>query len=116
MRISDWSADVGSSDLCGTLYIHTNDEHPNFRVATAYIKAPEAWKTLIPGSDENYITGLSVFRDYFVLESREKGVDQVDVRTYEAPLTPGRLQFPEATYVAGLGDTPEYHPDRRRLD
>src|SRR3546814_14119406 len=28
----------------GTLYIHTNDEHPNFRVATADIKAPEAWK------------------------------------------------------------------------
>src|SRR3546814_17889485 len=59
----------------GTLYIHTNDEHPNFRVATADIKAPEAWKTLIPGSDENYITGLSVFRDYFVLESHEKGVE-----------------------------------------
>jgi len=100
----------------GTLYIHTNDEHPNFRVATASIKAPGEWTTLIPGSDHSYITGFSVFRDYFVLESREDGLDQVDVRSYDAPLTPGRIQFPEATYVAGLGDNPEYHQDKLRLD
>src|SRR3546814_9171611 len=72
--------------------------------------------TFIPGSNKNYFTVLSFFLDYFFLESREKGVDQVDVRTYEAPLTPGRIQFPEATYVAGLGDNPEYHQDRLRLD
>ena len=100
----------------GTLYVYTNDEHPNFRVATASVKTPDAWKTLIPGSDASYITGLSVFRDYFVIETREKGVDQVDVRKYDAPLTPGRIQFPEATYVAGLGDNPEYHQDKLRLD
>src|SRR3546814_9241057 len=33
----------------GTLYIHTNDDHPNFRVATASVTAPGDWKTLIPG-------------------------------------------------------------------
>lgn len=100
----------------GTLYIHTNDEHPNFRVATASVKTPGEWKTLIPGSDHSYITGFSVFRDYFVLEAREDGLDQVDVRQYDAPLTPGRIQFPAATYVAGLGDNPEYHQDKLRLD
>jgi oligopeptidase B len=99
-----------------TLYIHTNDDHANFRVATASLDNPGEWKTLIPGSDDNYITGLSIFRDYFVLESREKGVDQVDVRRYDAPLTPGRIKFPETTYVAGLGDNPEYHQDKLRLD
>src|SRR3546814_18464037 len=26
------------------------------------------------------------------------------------------IQCPEATYVAGLGDNPEYHQDRLRLD
>lgn len=100
----------------GTLYIHTNDDHPNFRVATASFDKPGEWTTLIPGSDHVYITGLSVFRDYFVLESREDGLDQVDVRKYDAPLTPGRIAFPEATYVAGLGDNPEYHQDKLRLD
>ncbi len=100
----------------GTLYIHTNDEHPNFRVATASIKTPGEWKTLIPGSDHSYITGFSVFRDYFVIEAREGGLDQVDVRKYDAPLTPGRIKFPAVTYVAGLGDNPEYHQDKLRLD
>src|SRR3546814_12846926 len=51
-----------------------------------------------------------------VCSSDLKGVDQVDVRTYDAPLTPGRIQFPEATYVAGLGDNPEYPQDKLRLD
>ncbi|WP_420854256.1 S9 family peptidase [Sphingopyxis granuli] len=100
----------------GTLYILTNDDHPNFRIATASLAAPGEWTTLIAGSDHSYITGLSVFRDYFVLESREDGLDQVDVRRYDAPLTPGRIAFPEATYVAGLGDNPEYHQDKIRID
>jgi oligopeptidase B len=100
----------------GTLYIYTNDEHANFRIATASLDKPGEWKTLIPGSDATYITGLAIFRDYFVLEAREKGVDQVDIRRYDAPLTPGRIQFPETTYVAGLGDNPEYHQDKLRLD
>ncbi len=100
----------------GTLYILTNDEHPNFRVATASVKDPGRWTTLIPGSDHSYITGFSVFRDYFVLEAREDGLDQVDIRTYDAPLTPGRIAFPEATYVAGLGDNPEYHQDKLRIE
>lgn len=100
----------------GTLYVYTNDEHANFRVATASLKKPGEWKTLIPGSDATYITGLAIFRDYFVLEAREQGVDQVDIRRYDAPLTPGRINFPEATYVAGLGDNPEYHQDKLRLD
>ena len=100
----------------GTLYIHTNDDHPNFRIATASVKTPDKWTTLIPGSDHSYITGLSVFRDYFVLEAREDGLDQVDIRQYDAPLTPGRIKFPESTYVAGLGDNPEYHQDKLRLD
>src|SRR3546814_10945236 len=41
---------------------------------------------------------------------------QVDGRRYDAPRTPGRIAFPEATYVAGLGDNPEYHQDKVRID
>jgi oligopeptidase B len=108
----EYSVDVREK----TLYIYTNDEHANFRIATASLDKPGEWKTLIPGSDATYITGLAIFRDYFVLEAREKGVDQVDIRKYDAPLTPGRIQFPETTYVAGLGDNPEYHQDKLRLD
>ncbi|MDZ3832115.1 MAG: S9 family peptidase [Sphingopyxis sp.] len=108
----EYSVDVRED----VLYIHTNDEHPNFRIATASLDKPGEWTTLIPGSDHIYMTGLSIFRDYFVLEAREDGLDQVDVRRYDAPLNPGRIAFPEATYVAGLGDNPEYHQDKLRID
>src|SRR3546814_20299147 len=104
MRMCDWSSDVCSSDLLlpaddpeatpllvaprkkgreysvderdGTLYILTNDDHPNFRVATASLAAPGEWTTLIAGSDHSYLTGPSVFRDYLLLDSREDGPDQ----------------------------------------
>src|SRR3546814_4106102 len=51
-----------------------------------------------------------------LFRSREDGLDQVDVRRYDAPMTPGRIAFPESTYVAGLGDNPEYHQDKIRID
>jgi oligopeptidase B len=108
----EYSVDVRGK----TLFIHTNDDHANFRVATASLDAPDKWTTLIAGSDDVYITGLSIFRDYFVLETREGGLDQIDLRRYDAPTTPGKLTFPESNYVAGLGDNPEYHQDKLRID
>lgn len=100
----------------GRLFILTNDNHPNFRVATASIADPGNWSTLIAGSDDIYITDLSIFRDYFVLETREAGLDQIDIRDYAQPLVSGRIAFPESTYVASLGDNPEYHQDKLRID
>lgn len=100
----------------GTLFIHTNDDHPNFRIATAKLDKPGEWQTLIPGSDDVYITDLSIFRDYFVLETREGGLDQIDLRHYASPAKAGKLKFPETNYVAGLGDNPEYHQDKLRID
>lgn len=108
----EYSVDVREK----TLYILTNDEHPNFRVATASLDTPDNWTTLIAGSDDVYITDLSIFRDYFVLETREGGLDQIDLRSYAAPTVAGRIKFPETTYVAGLGDNPEYHQDKLRID
>ena len=39
----------------GKLWIHTNDDHVNFRIATADPKAPGKWTTLVPGSDRTYL-------------------------------------------------------------
>jgi oligopeptidase B len=108
----EYSVDVRDD----TLFIHTNDDHANFRVATASLNAPGKWETMIPGSDAVYITDLAIFRDYFVLETREGGLDQIDLRRYDAPRVAGRIAFPETTYVAGLGDNPEYHQEKLRID
>ena len=100
----------------GTLYILTNDDHVNFRVATASLKAPGEWATLIGGSDRHYLTGLSLFKDFFVTEGRIDGLDQVEVRRYNAPTKAEPIKFTEASYVAGLGDNPEYDVQKLRLD
>lgn len=108
----EYSVDVRD----GTLYILTNDDHVNFRVATASLKAPGEWTTLIAGSDKHYLTGVSLFKDFFVTEGRIDGLDQVEVRRYNSPTKAEPIKFPEASYVAGLGDNPEYDVQKLRLD
>ncbi|MCA1962356.1 MAG: S9 family peptidase [Prosthecobacter sp.] len=100
----------------GLLYILTNDEHVNFRLATASLDNPGEWQTLIPGSDRHYLTDFTLFKDFFVTEGRVEGLDEVEVRRYHAPLVPERIVFPESSYTAGLGPNPEYVTEKLRLD
>jgi oligopeptidase B len=98
----------------GVLYIHTNDTHENFRLATAPIESPGEWTTLIEGSDEFYLTGVDLFKDFFVTEGRLGGLDRIELHWYvEQEFEP--IQFPEASYTAGLGDNPEWDVDRLRI-
>ncbi len=98
-----------------TLYILTNDEHVNFRLATAPVADPDNWTTLIAGSDEFYLTDVSTFKDFYVTEGRENGLDQVEIRSYDDPAKVQRIAFPEASYSAGLDDNPEYEVSKLRL-
>ncbi|MXO91619.1 S9 family peptidase [Pontixanthobacter aquaemixtae] len=99
----------------GTLYIHTNDEHVNFRLATARLNNPGEWTTHIAGSDEFYLQGFSLFKDFYVTEGRLNGLDQVQIRDYQdaSKITP--VDFPEASYSAGLSNNPEYDVSKLRL-
>jgi oligopeptidase B len=99
----------------GTLYVHTNDTHENFRLATAPLGNPGEWTTLIEGSDAFYLTGFELFRAFYVIEGRLGGLDQVQLRSYEEPGKVEPIVFPEASYVAGLGDNPEWDVDKLRL-
>ena len=98
----------------GTIWVHTNDDHVNFRLASAPLETPGEWATVIAGSDEFYLNGFSLFEDFFVTEGRLEGLDQVELRDY-ATLAPEPIGFPEASYVAGLGNNMEYAADVLRL-
>ena len=103
-------------DLRGdTLFIHANDTHENFRLATAPLADPGNWTTLIEGSDAFYLTGFDLFRDFYVIEGRRAGLDQIEVRYYDDPARVEPIVFPEASYSAGLGDNPEWAVDTLRL-
>lgn len=105
--------DVDEHD--GTLFIHTNDTDTNWRLVTAPISAPSEWTERIAPSRHFYMTGVTCFADFFIVEGREDGLDQIELHRYDASVPPTRLKFPEASYVAGLGDNPEYAVTKLRL-
>ncbi|MBB3912445.1 S9 family peptidase [Sphingomonas desiccabilis] len=98
----------------GTLFIHTNDTDPNFRLVTAPLERPSEWTERLPASGHFYMTGVTTFADFFVVEGREDGLDQVFLHRYEGGEGTA-IAFPEASYVVGLGDNPEYAVDKLRL-
>jgi oligopeptidase B len=97
----------------GRLWILTNDDHVNFRLAEADPARPGLWTTVIAGSDRVYLTGLSAYRDHLALTARIDGLDQLILRTYagEERLIP----FPEAAYSARFGGNPDYAPEAYRI-
>jgi oligopeptidase B len=112
-RVEGREYDVDEHD--GTLFIHTNDTDPQFRLCTASIEAPGEWRELIAPSPHFYMTGVECYRDFFVVEGREDGLDQVEIHRYDAAVPPTRVAFPEASYAAGLGDNPEYDQQVLRM-
>ncbi|MDP4538159.1 S9 family peptidase [Qipengyuania sp. DY56-A-20] len=99
----------------GKVFVLTNDEHVNFRLATADLAAPGEWSTLIGGSDEFYLTDFSLFKDFYVTEGRLSGLDQIQIRDYADPALVKPVAFAEASFNTGLSDNPEYDQDRLRL-
>ncbi len=107
----EYSVDVRDEEL----FIWTNDDHINFRLAKASIDAPGAWETVLAGSDNFYLTGFDLFKDFMVTEGRLNGLDQIQIRSYDAPLDATPIEFAEASYDAGLFNNPEYDMSKLRL-
>ena len=99
----------------GTLFIHTNDTDPQFRLCTASIENPGDWHELIGPDPHFYMTGVECYKDFFVVEGREDGLDRIAIHRYDTPTVPERIEFPEESYTAGLGDNPEYDVSVLRL-
>ncbi|WP_022686680.1 S9 family peptidase [Sphingomonas phyllosphaerae] len=98
-----------------TLFIHTNDTDPMWRLVTAPITAPGEWSERIAPSAHFYMTGVECFRDFFIVDGREDGLDQIEIHAYDAATPPRRIAFPEPSYAAGIGDNPEYDQTVLRL-
>ena len=88
-----------------TLFIRSNDSHVNFRIATASLAKPGDWTTLVPGSDQDYITGITAFASYLAIEGRRGGLDRIVLRTDDGRET--AIPFTEAAYTASLGSNRE---------
>ena len=97
----------------GKLWIRTNDNHVNFRLAEADPAKPEDWRTVIEGSERVYLTGVSAYRDHLAISSRVEGLDQLMLRAYSGEET--RVPFGEASYSAFFMGNPEFAPEAYRI-
>jgi len=97
------------------VFIHSNKTHENFSVEFAPLADPTGTAPLVTGSDDVYLTGFDLFRDFWVLESRVRGLDQIELRYYGDLDRVEPIVFPEASYSAGLGDNPEWAVEKLRL-
>jgi len=97
------------------VFIHANDTHENFSIVFAPLAEPTVTAPLIEGSDEVYLTGFELFEDFWVVESRVRGLDRIEVRYYGEDERVEPIVFPEASYAAGLGDNPEWSVSTLRL-
>ncbi|QZD86798.1 S9 family peptidase [Qipengyuania psychrotolerans] len=111
----EYDVDVRTVDGRGTIYVHTNDDHVNFRLAKASLDKPGEWATVIEGSDEFYLSGFELFKDFFVTEGRLRGLDQIQLRSYADANLVKPIAFSEASFSTGLSDNPEYNTDKLRL-
>ncbi len=98
----------------GTLFIHTNEDSTQFSLKTASLATPGTWTPLIAPNPDFYMTGVTTFADFFVVEGRERGLDQVEIHSYTGG-KPRRIVFPEASYSAGLDENPEYKVSTLRM-
>ena len=98
----------------GTLYIRTNDVHPNFRLVKASLETPGQWEEVIGADPHFYLTDFTLFKGFYVTEGRQDGLDQIELRDY-ATHSPRRIPLPEASYSASLDDNPEYDVTRLRI-
>ena len=93
----------------GEFYIHTNLDAQNFRLMkTSEDKTEkENWTEFIAHREDVMLEGLEIFKDYFVLEERENGLNKIRIQTWDRKID-YYLPFEEEAYSAGVGSNPEF--------
>lgn len=100
----------------GLFYIRTNDDHVNFRIATAPEQSPGPahWETLLPSSDEVYYQKIALLRDFIAIEEMSDGLKRI--RILEDNGRQYHVSFPENVYSAALGNNPQLASDVLRIN
>ncbi len=97
-------------------YVIANDTHTNSRLAKVSDKNPsyENWETVIAGSDERYLMGMQVFKNFMFMASRENGIERFSISDYEG--NSHDVSFPESVFSVSNGGNPEFSQDFVRIN
>jgi len=90
-------------------YVKTNDEALNFRLMVTDIESTgkENWTEVIGHRDDVLLEGMEIFKDYLVVEERNKGLLNIRVIRWDTK-EEYYLDFPEETYTSYVGHNPDY--------
>ena len=90
-------------------FIRTNDGAKTFRLVEASVKNPAKpnWKEIIAARAEVTLEGVHAFRDYLVVEERDRGLTKIRIQNFAADQV-HYIDFAEPVYTTGLGANAEY--------
>jgi oligopeptidase B len=100
----------------GYFYIRTNDGAKNFRLMRAPVQQTGRahWEEVIPGRDDVFLQGYTLFRDHLVVSERKDGLMQLRVRPWTGA-GEHYLSFEEDAYIAFPSANPEPHTTTLRF-
>ena len=96
-------------------YVRTNENALNFKLMETPLNATgkENWKEIIGHRDEVLIEDIEIFKDYLVIEERNKGLLNIRVIRWDSK-EEYYLDFPEETYSSYIGYNPDYDTHQMR--
>lgn len=100
----------------GKFWFRANDQHVNFRLASADDDAPDHrnWTTLIAGSDSVYIRDIKAFKDFFAIKQSVDGLEQIVLRDYAG--NSQALEFPESVFSVSMFSNTAFDQTHLRLN
>jgi oligopeptidase B len=111
-RVQETEYDV--SHHGDSFFIRTNDGAKTFRVVQAPVKDPSKpnWTEVLPARADVTVEGVTSFKDYLVIEERDRGLNQIRVQSFKNGQPSADIhyiEFPEPVYTAGVGGNAEYN-------
>jgi oligopeptidase B len=101
----------------GLFYIRVNDTSRSFRVVTAPIATPDKshWTELIAARKDVPIEDIDVFKNFYVVTERVKGLAVLRVTETKTPKSRS-IDFPETAYSASGADNREFDTEKYRYN
>ncbi len=97
------------SQYKGDFYIVNNIGAQNFKISKAPIANPGKanWADVIAHREDVLVEGLSIFKDFLVIEERKAGLAQIRIRPWDGN-NEHYIEFQDPAYTAYVAGTPEF--------
>jgi oligopeptidase B len=101
----------------GLFYIRVNDTDPSYRLVAAPVATPgkSHWTELIAARKEAPIEDVDVFKEFYVVTERIKGLPVLEVFTPRSK-EPHAIQVPEPAYFLSAAANSEFSTDKYRYN